>query len=224
MQYRLAHRVGRSSQATPAAVDKSLSASHTEFLTRPKPVSNGFPLTLPLAMFDANQDYWRELAEYVAHIRGAVQVSGELRNSSLFALTDFELRLTATMESGALRWAEFDSVRTPQPSRDRFHIPHTLAHVLHRKEWTEIKEERGTPTARVLYKQILPGDVVAFPKKLALFPECSGRVTVRAAMYARELQTPLYQTVELDVQVEQEAWGLEKLRDLYLKSASSRKS
>jgi hypothetical protein len=35
MQHRLAHRVGRSSQATPAAVDKSMSASHTEFLTTP---------------------------------------------------------------------------------------------------------------------------------------------------------------------------------------------
>jgi hypothetical protein len=36
MSNRLAHRVGRSSQATPAAVDKSLSASHTKNLTPPK--------------------------------------------------------------------------------------------------------------------------------------------------------------------------------------------
>ena len=35
-QHRLSHRVGRSSQATPAAVDKSHSASHTEFLTLPR--------------------------------------------------------------------------------------------------------------------------------------------------------------------------------------------
>lgn len=35
MRHRLAHRVGRSSQATPAAVDKSHSASRTEFLTLP---------------------------------------------------------------------------------------------------------------------------------------------------------------------------------------------
>ena len=35
MRHRLAHRVGRSSQATPAAVDKSPSASHTEFQTLP---------------------------------------------------------------------------------------------------------------------------------------------------------------------------------------------
>lgn len=35
MQHRLAHRVGRSSQATTAAVDKPMSASHTEFLTTP---------------------------------------------------------------------------------------------------------------------------------------------------------------------------------------------
>lgn len=33
--HRLAHRGGRSSQATPAAVDKSLSASHTKNLTPP---------------------------------------------------------------------------------------------------------------------------------------------------------------------------------------------
>ena len=33
----LVHRVGRSSQATPAAVDKSLSASHTKNLTPPLP-------------------------------------------------------------------------------------------------------------------------------------------------------------------------------------------
>jgi len=35
MSDRLAHRGGRSSQATPAAVDKSLSASHTKNLTPP---------------------------------------------------------------------------------------------------------------------------------------------------------------------------------------------
>ena len=35
MRHRLAHRVGRSSQATPAAVDKPQGASHTEFLTLP---------------------------------------------------------------------------------------------------------------------------------------------------------------------------------------------
>gem|GEM_PF-5113746 len=35
MSDRLAHRGGRSSQATPAAVDKSLSASHTKKLTPP---------------------------------------------------------------------------------------------------------------------------------------------------------------------------------------------
>ena len=35
MDQRLAHRVGRSSQATPAAVDKSQRASHTKFLTLP---------------------------------------------------------------------------------------------------------------------------------------------------------------------------------------------
>jgi len=35
MSNRLVHRVGRSSQATPAAVDKSLSASHTKNLTPP---------------------------------------------------------------------------------------------------------------------------------------------------------------------------------------------
>jgi hypothetical protein len=35
MRHRLAHSVGRSSQATPAAVDKPQSASHTEFLTLP---------------------------------------------------------------------------------------------------------------------------------------------------------------------------------------------
>ena len=35
MQHRLAHRVGRSSQATTVAVDKPMSASHTEFLTTP---------------------------------------------------------------------------------------------------------------------------------------------------------------------------------------------
>jgi len=39
MQHRLAHRVGRSSQATPAAVDKPQSASHTEFLTLPRPTT-----------------------------------------------------------------------------------------------------------------------------------------------------------------------------------------
>ena len=38
MQHRLAHRVGRSSQATTAAVDKPMSASHTEFLTTPPTV------------------------------------------------------------------------------------------------------------------------------------------------------------------------------------------
>jgi hypothetical protein len=37
MRHRLAHRVGRSSQATPAAVDKSHPASHTEILTAPEP-------------------------------------------------------------------------------------------------------------------------------------------------------------------------------------------
>ena len=35
MRHQLAHRGGRSSQATPAAVDKSQSASHTEILTPP---------------------------------------------------------------------------------------------------------------------------------------------------------------------------------------------
>ncbi len=35
ISHRLAHRGGRSSQATPAAVDKSLSASHTKNLTPP---------------------------------------------------------------------------------------------------------------------------------------------------------------------------------------------
>jgi hypothetical protein len=40
MQHRLAHRVGRSSQATTAAVDKFMSASHTEFLTTPAAQSN----------------------------------------------------------------------------------------------------------------------------------------------------------------------------------------
>jgi hypothetical protein len=35
MWHRLAHRVGRSSQATPAAVDKSLSASNTKIQTSP---------------------------------------------------------------------------------------------------------------------------------------------------------------------------------------------
>ena len=35
MRHSLVHRVGRSSQATPAAVDKSQSASHTKLLTLP---------------------------------------------------------------------------------------------------------------------------------------------------------------------------------------------
>jgi len=39
MRHRLAHRVGRSSQATPAAVDKPQGASHTEFLTLPRSVA-----------------------------------------------------------------------------------------------------------------------------------------------------------------------------------------
>jgi len=38
MSDRLAHRGGRSSQATPAAVDKSLSAPHTKNLTPPHSV------------------------------------------------------------------------------------------------------------------------------------------------------------------------------------------
>jgi hypothetical protein len=36
MWHRLAHRVGRSSQATPAAVDKSSSASNTKIQTAPE--------------------------------------------------------------------------------------------------------------------------------------------------------------------------------------------
>ena len=40
ISYRLAHRGGRSSQATSAAVDKSLSASHTKNLTPPVWVSS----------------------------------------------------------------------------------------------------------------------------------------------------------------------------------------
>ena len=36
MDHRLAHRVGRTSQATPAALDKSPSASHTKNLTLPR--------------------------------------------------------------------------------------------------------------------------------------------------------------------------------------------
>jgi len=39
MRHRLAHRVGRSSQATTAAVDKSQSASHTEIRTLPDTVA-----------------------------------------------------------------------------------------------------------------------------------------------------------------------------------------
>ncbi len=35
MHDRLAHRVGRSSQTTPATVDQSQTASHTKFLTLP---------------------------------------------------------------------------------------------------------------------------------------------------------------------------------------------
>jgi len=45
MWHRLAHRGGRSSQATPAAVDKSQGASHTEILTP--------PTHPPLALCDA---------------------------------------------------------------------------------------------------------------------------------------------------------------------------
>ena len=41
MRHRLAHSVGRSSQATPAAVDKPQSASHTEFLTLPRKPAAG---------------------------------------------------------------------------------------------------------------------------------------------------------------------------------------
>jgi len=42
MSDRLAHRGGRSSQATPAAVDKSLSAPHTKNLTPPLLKRTGF--------------------------------------------------------------------------------------------------------------------------------------------------------------------------------------
>jgi hypothetical protein len=45
MRHRLAHRVGRSSQATPAAVDKSPSASHTKIQTLPRRGSSSRPST-----------------------------------------------------------------------------------------------------------------------------------------------------------------------------------
>ena len=42
MWHQLAHRVGRSSQATPAAVDKFPSASNTKIQTSPKKLANDF--------------------------------------------------------------------------------------------------------------------------------------------------------------------------------------
>jgi len=50
MRHRLAHRVGRSSQATPAAVDKPQSASHTEFLTTPEGLSLRLKAAAPEAL------------------------------------------------------------------------------------------------------------------------------------------------------------------------------
>ncbi len=63
MDHRLAHRVGRTSQATPAAVDKSPSASHTKNLTLPSVLPQIDAIeALGIDPAATSPVYWRTLA------------------------------------------------------------------------------------------------------------------------------------------------------------------
>jgi len=140
-----------------------------------------------------NQDYWRDVAEYLKTHLSMIGMQFELTNRSDFALSNAKLEISIHAEDRQeiKLMAGDDLPEKPQHEWNPMTGVRSFAEVMSRHERFVIEDAGVEPICHVRFGTLLPGETARAIDFLAVLPSMPGRIQISIRVLAAELAAPI---------------------------------